>query len=34
MANELMTGIPPTPGDDTTWAAFVDQFETLISEGT
>ncbi|RLD18386.1 MAG: hypothetical protein DRI69_10415 [Bacteroidetes bacterium] len=26
---DLMPGIPSIPGDETTWAAFVDQFETL-----
>ncbi len=26
---DLMPGIPSVPGDETTWTAFVDQFETL-----
>ena len=26
---DLMPGIPSIPGDETTWASFVDQFETL-----
>jgi len=26
---DLMPGIPSVPGDETTWASFVDQFETL-----
>ena len=29
MANEKMPGIPSLPGDNSTWTAFVDQFETL-----